>query len=304
MSPGGTPRVSVVVPHLDDLEGLAVTLDALARQVRPPDEVVVADNGSAGGTSAAERVATHFPRLPVRVVAAKVRGAGPARNAAVAAATGDVLAFLDCDCRPGPRWIADGLAALARAPVVGGPVRVTSEGEDDPVAAFDRLFGFDVARSFARHGHLLTCNLLVARRAFEGAGPFRDGVSEDVEWCHRAAARGFPLRFEPALAVEHRALASLDLLERRWRRITRETWAYHRERGLGRGRWALYLALVAFSVPVHAVRVLRAPDVRGWRLKARTVLTLARIRGIRAGLGVRLMWQRGGGEPRGVPERP
>ncbi|HHX85985.1 MAG TPA: glycosyltransferase, partial [Actinomycetales bacterium] len=38
-------RVSVVIPVLDDAAELAGCLAALAAQTRPPDEVVVVDNG-------------------------------------------------------------------------------------------------------------------------------------------------------------------------------------------------------------------------------------------------------------------
>jgi glycosyltransferase involved in cell wall biosynthesis len=38
--------ISVIIPCLDDAGYLTACLDALARQTRPADEVVVVDNGS------------------------------------------------------------------------------------------------------------------------------------------------------------------------------------------------------------------------------------------------------------------
>ena len=44
------------------------------------------------------------------VVPAPVQGAGPARNAGVAAAMAPVIALIDSDCVPEPDWIAEGAA--------------------------------------------------------------------------------------------------------------------------------------------------------------------------------------------------
>ena len=84
------PRVSVVIPALDEEASLPLVLDALPRdRVR---EIVVVDNCSTDGTArvAAERGA--------RVVAEPVRGYGQACLAGLAALDRpDVVAFVDAD---------------------------------------------------------------------------------------------------------------------------------------------------------------------------------------------------------------
>jgi glycosyltransferase involved in cell wall biosynthesis len=269
-------RVSVIIPHLNDMEGLQRTLAGLAAQTRLPDEVIVADNGSDAGMAAIVATADAFPALAVQVIPAQARGAGPARNAGAAIARGDMLAFLDCDCLPAPDWIARG-AALAGG-IVGGPVTVFWDGPPNAVAAFDLLFGFDVAASFRRHRHLLTANLWVSREVFALVGPFRTRVSEDVEWCWRADALQQRLRFDPHLAVGHRALDSYGALHRRWRRITRETHALHQERGRSRVRWCVTLGAILLSIPVHGLRVLFTRRISGLGLRLETLAVLASIR--------------------------
>src|SRR5437868_6701590 len=86
------PFVSVVIPHYNDLDNLRVCLAHLRRQSWPHErfEIIVADNNSAGGVVAVRGLAAD-----IRIVPAPEQGAGPARNAAVAVARGEVLAFID-----------------------------------------------------------------------------------------------------------------------------------------------------------------------------------------------------------------
>src|SRR5207248_7276046 len=90
--------VSVIIPHFNDTDNLERCLQLLAAQTLPANqfEVIVADNNSAGGLAAVETICG----VRARVVPAPIQGAAEARNAGVAAARGQVLAFLDSDCRP------------------------------------------------------------------------------------------------------------------------------------------------------------------------------------------------------------
>lgn len=108
-------RVSVVVTHFEQQAELDRTLAALRRQTRRPDEVVVADDGSA-----------RAPAVPpgVRVVRQHGDGfrAAAARNLGVAASSGDLLVLLDADTVPEPHFVERMVAlpeALPEALVVG-----------------------------------------------------------------------------------------------------------------------------------------------------------------------------------------
>src|SRR4029079_13708797 len=101
----GTPdlRVSVIVPARNaggDIDGL---LSALAAQTFPREhfEVVFADDGSTDGSLDAADSRGLF----IRIVDAGGRGAYGARNLAVAASAGEILAFCVADCRPDPQWL-------------------------------------------------------------------------------------------------------------------------------------------------------------------------------------------------------
>jgi glycosyltransferase involved in cell wall biosynthesis len=93
------PRVSVVIPARDDAVALDTCLALLGRQSLRPYEVVVVDNGSRDETAAVAR------RHGARVVAEPRTGIPRAAAAGYDAASGDVIARLDADTRPGRDWV-------------------------------------------------------------------------------------------------------------------------------------------------------------------------------------------------------
>lgn len=293
------PAVSVVIPHKDDLGGLARTLSALAGQDGgAPFEVVVVDNGSACGMGQVADVAAPFQRLDLRLVQEAEPGAGPARNLGASLARAPALAFLDCDCRPASDWVA-GIDELLRSEtVVGGPVWVEAAGDPvpfTPAAAFDLLYGFNVPRSFARDGLLLTANLAVRRSVFDAVGPFRTGLSEDRDWCERARRDGVRLVLSPMLAVAHAAVADQRRLEERWARLTRESFAFYRAYGRSDLEWALYCLLTLCSPLAHGPRVFMDRRLAGaslaFRLRVLALLASIRLRRGLQGLGLLLTGQ-------------
>ena len=84
------PRLSIIIPAIDEAERLAVTLPSLAGLRRAGHEIIVVDGGSRDDTR--ERVATLVDRV-------LITGPGRARqmNAGAAASEGDVLLFLHAD---------------------------------------------------------------------------------------------------------------------------------------------------------------------------------------------------------------
>ncbi|MCS6931141.1 MAG: glycosyltransferase [Acetobacteraceae bacterium] len=86
-------RVAVLIPARDAAATLAETLDSLAAQTRPPDEVIVVDDGSRDGTAA---LARRHPLAP-RVLAGPGRGPAAATNLGVRAASAGWIAALDAD---------------------------------------------------------------------------------------------------------------------------------------------------------------------------------------------------------------
>lgn len=106
--------VTAAIPVRDGEAYLAEAIESVLAQSRPCDQVVVVDNGSSDRSAAI--AAGYGPA--VEVVAEPRPGIGPARNAAVAAARGELVAFLDADDLWRPDKIELQLAAFRARPAL------------------------------------------------------------------------------------------------------------------------------------------------------------------------------------------
>lgn len=127
--------ITVVIPCRDDARYLTTALDALARQTRPADEIVVVDNGSSDDTTEVARASG------ARVVEEPVQGILRATAAGFDAASGDVLARIDADSIPPVDWLAR--------------VAATFDGPDAPTALTGPGRFYEVSRAGAWAGEHL-----------------------------------------------------------------------------------------------------------------------------------------------------
>jgi glycosyltransferase involved in cell wall biosynthesis len=287
------PLVSVIVPHFNDLERLDICLTALGAQTyKGAFEIVVGDNASPQGEAAVAEVIGGRARLIVE----REKGAGPARNAAVAASKGALLAFTDCDCVPEPEWLASGIAALERADIIGGYMYVFP---NDPkavntVEAFDIVFGFDNEYYVRNTGYSVTANLFCPREIFDSVGGFRVGVSEDLEWGQRALAAGCTMAYEGNARVAHPARRTWEELLKKWRRLDSEAYGLVAPGAGPRLRWVLRSLAYPASAIAHTPKVLTTPLLRGLSQRLKALFTLLRIRVWRCGDCLRLAFSRSG----------
>ena len=288
----GESFVSVVIPHYNDLDSLRVCLAGLRRQTWPSErmEIIVADNNSACGMDEVAAVADGC-----RVVHAPIQGAGPARNAGVAVARGDILAFIDSDCDPQPDWIEHGVRGLQNYDFAGGHVVTAARdpARPTPVEAWEMVFGFNFERFILSEGYTGSGNMWVWRRVFDDVGGFRTGVSEDMEWSFRATAAGYRLGYERGAVVSHFGRATWPDLLHRWRRVLAEHYALTREKPAWLVRWLAWTAGMPFSIAPHVIRVFRSDRLPDWKSRFAAVSVLVAHRIWRTVFMVRLLLEDG-----------
>lgn len=112
----GTGGVSVIIPAFNAAATIGRAIDSVLAQQVPLTEVIVIDDGSTDGTVAA--VNQHIGRGEnVRLIAMAANcGVSAARNAGIAVATGEFLAFLDADDIWLPGKLSKQLAKIGQDP--------------------------------------------------------------------------------------------------------------------------------------------------------------------------------------------
>ncbi len=92
------PRFSIVIPAYNDWIPLKQCLQSLAQQTNAPEfEVIIVDDGST--EAAPEYLRSAAPDHPFTVIQQTHAGIPAARNRGIRAAKGEVLLFVDADCR-------------------------------------------------------------------------------------------------------------------------------------------------------------------------------------------------------------
>jgi GT2 family glycosyltransferase len=252
-------------------------LRSLRAQSRRPDQVVVVVDHNDELLQRLARTIDPDGRTMVLVANEGAQGLSGARNTGVAAATGDVVAFLDDDAAAGDdRWVAGLLAPYDDPQVwgVGGAAHPDWGGPGEP-AWFPSEFGWVVGCTYrgqperpAPVRNFLGCNMSFRRAAFDEVGGFTEGIGrvgtnpvgcEETEFCIRLrqAHPDATLVYDPAVWVRHHV--SED----------RTRFRYFRARCLAEGRSK---ALVAGEVGsddalsserAYATRVLPTAVLRG-----------------------------------------
>lgn len=196
--------ISVVVPVRNGMPWLEEQLRALSEQAcHEPWEIIVANNGSTDDSPAvAQEWARRYDMIRL-VDASTAHGPGGTRNAGVAAARGDLLAFCDADDVVRQGWLAAHVSALAGADVSAGVFdywslngRVApSPLKYAPPPALG-LFGFLPGAGSG--------NLAIRRSVFEDVGGFAQdlmtGEDFDLSWRSQLAGYRFVLNDAAVLA--------------------------------------------------------------------------------------------------------
>ncbi len=120
--------ISVCIPTYNSGETLRICLDSIFRQTVKPEEVLICDDGSNDETLQI------IKEYPVKTVTKNRKGLGASRSALTAAASGELIAWIDSDAAIPPNWLELRVESHQTQPEIDclcGPAKVVSikEGE-------------------------------------------------------------------------------------------------------------------------------------------------------------------------------
>jgi glycosyltransferase involved in cell wall biosynthesis len=279
------PLVSVIIPHLNQPNGLEACLGSLDFQTleRSAFEAIVVDNGS---TSLPEAV---IKRYPGTILLQELKpGPGLARNRGIEAASADILAFIDADCRAHPDWLRSALRALQSSPertILGGDVQIWRESKTVITAleAYESVFAYRFKLYIEQHGFSGTGNLVVRRSDFDTVGAFRGiEVAEDIDWGQRARVAGYTFYYVPEMIVFHPARQSLRELFVKWDRHIQHAVNTRGKNAMWQARWVVRAFAILISPAVDWTKVIASDRIHGASARIEAIFVLVVLRAYRA----------------------
>ncbi|HEX8975518.1 MAG TPA: glycosyltransferase [Solirubrobacteraceae bacterium] len=231
VAPGpAAPRISVLVCTYNGASTLPETCAGIAQLEYPEVEVIVVDDGSIDDSA---RIAREHG---FKVISTENRGLSSARNTALAAATGDIVAYIDDDARPDPHWLTYLADAFARTDFVaiGGPnLPVPGDGAVADAVAVAPGNPIHVLLSDREAEHIPGCNSAFRAEQLRDIGGFDPrfrSAGDDVDVCWRLQDRGWRIGYHAAAMVWHHRRGSVRgylrqqrgygqaeaMLERKW----------------------------------------------------------------------------------------
>ena len=297
-SPGSVSTSVVICAYTEDRwDRLVSAVESALTQQPPPAEVlVVVDHNPALHDRLLDRYARDVTVLPNRAS----RGLSGARNTGVAAASGDVVAFLDDDAAASPGWLASLASAYSSPDVIGVGGTIEPWWDAPRPGWFPREFDWVVGCSYVGSPTIpqqirnpIGANMSFRRATLARSGGFNEDLGrvgsvplgcEETELAIRAArlSPGSRILHAPAASVRHHVTPD------------RATMGYFLRRCWAEGLSKAYVARLAGADKAlstersYVIRTLPAGVARnlGVAVSARDGWAVARAFAIIAGLAV------------------
>ncbi|MFQ6057938.1 MAG: glycosyltransferase [Anaerolineae bacterium] len=239
--------VSVIATVKNEEGAMRRLLDSLRAQIRPPDEVIIVDGGSADGTVEILRAYATRGDLPLRVLVRPGANISQGRNVAIEAARGKIIASTDAGVRLSPNWLADLIAPFEED---DPPDVVSGFFLPDPQSVFETALGataLPVLADIVPQRFLPSSRSVAFRKAaWERVGGYPEWLDycEDLVFDFKLREAGYRFTFVPTAIAYFHPRPSLGAFARQYYRYARGDGKADLWRKRHAVRYGTYLLLV------------------------------------------------------------
>ncbi len=238
------PKVSVIVPIYNGENDLPDLIHCLMEQNYPAERVeyLLVDNHSCDRTpEILQKAALEAEAKGIALYSLtenQIQSSYAARNKGIHAATADILAFTDADCRPLPQWLnllvepfINPKVGLVVGEITALPGKTLLEKHAERQSTLTQKD--TLAHPFCPYGQ--TANLAIRREVFQEIGLFRPYMTTggDADICWRIQREtDWQLYFAETAIVQHRHRADLQEFRSQWQRYGRSNKYLHELHGV------------------------------------------------------------------------
>jgi cellulose synthase/poly-beta-1,6-N-acetylglucosamine synthase-like glycosyltransferase len=203
--------ISIVIPTYNADDTIEECLESLLIQIKKIQkkaEVLVVDDGSTDNTI------NIVKKYSVKLINQKHKGPAEARNNGWKKAKGDIVIFLDSDCKVGKNWLKNILKPFKDQKVAGVSVKYKTWNEDSWIA---RFIGYEIEQRhnrisertnfLASYSTAYRREILKKMNGFDTS--FKTASAEDNDLSYRIIQSGYYLIFLKKTYVWHKHSESL-----------------------------------------------------------------------------------------------
>ena len=189
--------VSIISPTLNEGNYIGILLNSLEKQSYPRElyEVIVVDNGSTDNTKRiAKAKSDYFIEAPQKSVA-------ELRNIGASTAKGQLIGFIDADCKADDNWIVNAVEYYRKGKeVFGYKVEVPSDSGWIEKAWFSQRY-----QNEKMVNYINSANIFISANAFRNVNGFNPILKsgEDTDICFRLGEYGYNIWSNPEIKVTH-----------------------------------------------------------------------------------------------------
>jgi glycosyltransferase involved in cell wall biosynthesis len=217
-------KISIIVCTFNRSYAIAQCLDSIAQSISaaaPVEaEIIVVDNASTDDTSAVIKKWKETCGFPVQALYEPKKGVSAARNCALRAAKGELLAFTDDDCRLSENYVLDALrhdGADTQLVLRGGRVEL-GDPTDLPITiqTYNKTRYWHRPENAKKYVHLgggmvVGCNMTMRHALAKSIGLFDENLGpgtdipagEDTDYIYRAYLADVKIEYVPDMTIFH-----------------------------------------------------------------------------------------------------